>query len=87
MNEHVIKLTLEIEFPYPVPEDRKTPEEIEDYFNNTRLCRIQLLDEVAQQICVCDETKVDYVRKATQEDINRWENGKISVIYNKSKKK
>ena len=75
MNKHIIKLTLNIEFPYPIPEDRKTPEEIEDYFNNSRLCRIELLDEVDRQLCVCDETKVTYIRPASQEDVDRWENG------------
>ena len=73
----VIKFNLEIEFPYPVPDDRTTPETIEDFFNNSRLCRSQLLDEITERICICDESSVEYIREATPDDIHAWTKGKV----------
>jgi len=84
-NYHIIKMFLEIDFPYSVPDDRITPEQIENYFNNTRLCRSQLVEEVAQQICLCNETRIEYVRSATEEDVKNWERTKFKNILDKSR--
>lgn len=84
-NYHIINMVLEINFPYPVPKDRITPEQIEDYFNNSRLCLTQLVQEVAQQNCLCDETRITYVCPATEEDLKNWNRTKFKTILDKSR--
>ena len=79
-NTKLIRFTLDIVLPYPVPEDCNDKQSVEFFFNNTRLCRSQILDEIAKRICVCSESHVTFEGDATQADIEAWEGGKYDEL-------